>query len=574
MNNNNNENSLVERVVYGTPVSSGIAIGNIQVFNKKKRQIVPKSILSTHISTHKESFNKARQLLIQELDEMLLQLDKASAEIIESQKHIALDPEIERKVYETIEVDLLNVDYAVYSTYSVYIEKLKESGSELFQQRIVDLENLRDRLVDLVCEDDNSIEARKGAIIIAKELSPAELVSLHENGIKGLVLERGGLTSHAALIARALGIPCIVNAKNATIKAKNGKAILDGVEGQLILKPSKQLLTEYKLKHKTTSQRRKQLQKSITNISRTKSGTDFSLSANVEFLPEIEQMNFFGISDIGLLRTEWLLLSGKASDSDQATFYEQILKGIKGSVVVRLFDVGGDKLGVKKGEEANPFLGWRGIRRLLDEQEMLRGQLKALFKTSGKYPGRIKILVPMISVEEEIIEVKKIINEVKNELTQAGIKFDPNVPLGIMIEVPSAVFIANKLAKYVEFFSIGTNDLTQYTLAVDRGNPKISTLYQHHHPAVWQLTKLTIEAANANNIAVSVCGELAGDTLGACGLIGFGIRDLSMSPSSIPKVKEELIAHTDLEFEHLAHEILSASNSQQIISYFNKWKVH
>jgi len=570
----NNEGALVEKVVHGTPVSSGIAIGNVQVFDKVKRHVLPKSILNTQIPLHKENFKNARQLLIQELDEMLVHLDKTSAEIIESQKHIVLDPEIERMVHKTIEVDLQGVDYAVYSTYSIYIEKLKESGSELFQQRIVDLENLRDRFVDLVCEDDNSIEARKGAIVIAKELSPTELVQLHENGIAGLVLEKGGLTSHAALIARALGIPCIVNAKNATLKAKNGKAILDGVDGRLILKPSKELVTEYKLKHKNTSQRRKQLQKSITGLSRTKSGTNFTLSANLEFLPEIDQVNFFGISDIGLLRTEWLLLSGKASEKEQAAFYEQILEGIKGTVVVRLFDVGGDKLGEKKGEEANPFLGWRGIRRLLDEQDVLRSQLKALFKTAGKYPGRLKILVPMISVEEEVIEVKKVIEEVKNELTEVGIKIDSNVPLGIMIEVPSAALIANKLAKHVEFFSIGTNDLAQYTLAVDRGNSKISALFQHHHPAVWYLIKLVVKAAQVNKIEVSVCGELAGDTLGACGLFGLGIRDLSMSPSSITKVKEELIAHTDSEFENLADEILSASNSEQIISYFSNWKAH
>ncbi len=568
------ESQSLGNVITGISASEGIAIGKVHVLNEKKRKVEPKSILASQVDHHKESFKKARLLLTQELDEMLARLDRTSTEIIESQKHIALDPEIERRVFEVIEVDLLSADYAVYSTYCLFIEKLKESGSELFQQRIIDLEDLRNRLVDLVCDDSKSVEVKKGSIVIAKELSPTELVAMHESGIDGLVMEKGGITSHAALIAQSLGIPCIVNAKSAISRAKEGKVILDGREGLLILKPTQEEFAYYKAKLSKLKRKRKQLLKNATEPSATKSGTPFSLSANVEFLSESEQAKLYHANGVGLLRTEGLLFSGKISESEQERFYEQLLNDIPGALVVRLFDVGGDKVGIRHVEEANPFLGWRGIRMLLDESEMFTTQLKALLKVAGKYPKRVKILVPMISVEEEIIEVKRTIEEVQGNLEKAGFEIDTNIPLGIMIEVPSAALIADKLAKHVDFFSIGTNDLTQYTLAVDRGNERICSLYQQQHPAIWRLIKITMDAARANNIDISVCGELAGSALGASGLIGLGITDLSMVPASIPKVKEELISHTDDEFQSLSEQILDCSSATQVLDIFEKWRIH
>lgn len=569
-----NDEANSEDVITGISASEGIAIGKVHVLDKKKRQVLPKSILESHIDQHKDRFKKARELLTQELDEMLAHLDQASSEIIESQKHIALDPEIERRVFEVIEADLLGADYAVYTTYCLFIEKLKESGSELFQQRIIDLENLRDRLVDLVCDDTKSIEVKKGAIVVAKELSPTELVALHENGIEGLVMEKGGVTSHAALIAQSLGIPCIVNAKNAISRAEEGKVILDGREGLLFLKPTKEEFTFYKAKLAKLKRKRKRLLKNATEPSKTKSGTPFTLLANLEFLSEAAQVNSYHASGVGLLRTEGLLFSGRVSESEQEHFYEKLLKDVSGVLVVRLFDVGGDKVGLRHVEESNPFLGWRGIRMLLDERAMFTTQLKALLKVAGQYPKRVKILVPMISVEEEIVEVKRTIDEVQKELASEGQQIDSDIPLGIMIEVPSAALIADKLAKHVEFFSIGTNDLTQYTLAVDRGNERICTLYQQQHPAIWRLIKITIDAARANNIDISVCGELAGSPLGASGLLGLGVTELSMIPSFIPRVKEELISHTDEEFKSLSAQILDSSSTAQVLDIFEKWRNH
>lgn len=563
-----------DRIITGISSSTGIAIGEVVCITNKRRKVLPKSINKSEVKTHIDYFQSGRDTLIDELSDMLTYLDTSSSSIIETQKQILLDTEVEKRVYSIIENDLLSCDYAIYKVFCDFIERLKESGSELFQQRIVDLENLRDRFIGTIFKDEDDFNIKSGTILVTKELSPTELVSLHEKGLSGLVMEKGGVTSHAALIARSLEIPCIVNAKNATSKTLSGKAILDGREGILILNPKEKELEEYKVKLKKLKRTQKRLLKNISEPSVSKSGTEFLLEANIEFESELGQLKKYNAESIGLLRTEGLIFSSKTSFEDQAAFYESVLNSVKGSVTFRLFDVGGDKLNTKLPSEANPFLGWRGIRMLLDERELLELQLRALLTCAGKNKGRVKILVPMISVEEEIFVVRSIIDEVQNELKKEGKQIDSNVSLGIMIEVPSAALNAEHLSKHVDFMSIGTNDLTQYTMAVDRGNEKICTLYQQQHPALWRLIKTTVKAAKKTKTEIAVCGELAGDVLGACGLFGLGVNKLSMIPGSIPKVKEELISHKDSDFNELAESFLTASNTTQVKEAFEDWRIH
>jgi len=562
------------KLVHGISASSGIAIGEVVYVDTKRRKVEPKSILKTDVEAHLNHFKVSRDTLIAELSEMLTYLDANSSAIIDAQKQILLDAEVERRVHKMVSEELFSTDYAVYKTFCYFIERLKESGSELFQQRIIDLVNLRDRFIDTICEDENEVSIKKGTILVAKEISPTELVSYHEKGVSGLVMEKGGVTSHAALIAQSLEIPCIVNAKNATSKVATGKAILDGREGVLILDPENEVLSEYKLKLKKLRRSQKRLLKNISEPSKTKSGTSFNLQANIEFRSELGQLNKYNATHIGLLRTEGLLFSNKLSFEEQAEFYEEVLASVTGKVTFRLFDVGGDKLSIKLPEEANPFLGWRGIRMLLDEKELLSEQLRALIICAGKNKGRVRILVPMISVEEEIIKLKSLIDEITENLENQGNEIDESIELGIMIEVPSAALNAENLAKHVDFMSIGTNDLTQYTLAVDRGNEKICSLYQQQHPSIWSLIKITAESARKVGIELSVCGELAGDVLGACGLIGLGISNLSMVAGAIPKVKEELISHEDSEFESLAKSFLATSNTSKVKEIFEDWRIH
>ncbi len=566
--------SVDHKIISGIPGNSGIAIGNIVCINNKRRKVLPKSISVSEIDFHLNNFKDGRTALVAELSDMLEYLDAQSGSIIETQKQIVLDSEVEKRVESMIKDELLSSDFAVYKTFCDFIERLKESGSELFRQRIVDLENLRDRFIDVICDDEKSFSIKKGTILVTKELSPAELVTLHADGLSGLVMEKGGITSHAALIAQSLEIPCIVSAKNATSKAFNTKGILDGREGLLILEPEKEMLDSYKTKLKKLKKTQKRLLDNINEPSLTKSGTEFFLSANIEFESELNQLKKYNATNIGLLRTEGLLFSNKTEFDDQIRFYESVLSSTEGSVTFRLFDVGGDKLNAKIPEEANPFLGWRGIRMLLDEKDLLETQLKALLICAGKNKGRVKILIPMVSVEEEILQLKKIITKLQQDLSNSGHKIDNKVALGAMIEVPSAALNAEKLTEHLDFMSIGTNDLTQYTMAVDRGNEKICSLYQQQHPSLWKLIKITADASAKTNTEIAVCGELSGNVLGACGLIGLGIRNLSMISNAIPKVKEELISHNDSEFKELAESFLAASNTKQIKEKFEDWRVH
>ncbi len=559
--------------IKGLSGSNGIAIGSVLVLDKKKRKVQPKKIKSDTILSHLKRYAKSKEKFLNELDDLTENLDNKTASILETQKHIASDIEIEKRVNTSIEVDQYSVDFAIYKVFNEFIERLKESGSELFQQRIIDIENIRDRLIDLSCEDEQKLEIEKGAILIVKEISPTDLVTFYEKGVKALVMDKGGVTSHAAIIAQSLNLPCIVSAKEAVNTASSSKhAILDATNGELILDPEKQTLDKFK-KEIRRLQKETKTKDILKKPSFTKDGIEFHLRANIEFTQELNLAKEFGAEGIGLLRTEALLYGGitKKSEAEQDKFYEEILSQTEGPVVIRLFDVGGDKLNFHTPDEDNPFLGWRGIRMLLDEEEMFRGQLRSILKVAGKYPGQVKILVPMISMVEEIRLVKEKIAQLKSDLVNEKLTVDDSIPLGIMIEVPSAALLADHLAKEVDFFSIGTNDLTQYTLAVDRGNEQICTLYQQNHPSVLKLIKMTYKAAKENKIEISVCGELAGDEIGAACLLGMGITDLSMSPSHLPKVKELLINRSFEDLSRFSKAVLSCSTTAEIKHLYNNW---
>ncbi len=561
---------LEEQIIQGQASSEGIAIGPVWVIDSTSKPVSAKKIRPIQVRTHLKRFIKAKDLFLKELDVLSANLDSATKEIFEAQKHIISDVDIEAKVNHLIESDRFSVDYAVYDTFGQFIERLKESGSDLFKQRIIDLENLRDRLIELTSQNGKQPKVPKGSVLIVKEISPTDLVTYYDQGISALVMDKGGITSHAAIIAQSLNIPCVLSAKKAVEASKNSeKVIVDANEGLIILNPSNSTQTKFRNKLKEFNRIQKE-SLTVEDQSVTKDGTVFHLRANVEFEQELEVVKKSGAEGIGLLRTEALLYGGfeKRSLDEQVKFYQNILEHSNGTCTIRLFDVGGDKLKINIGEEDNPFLGWRGIRMLLDERELLESQLMAILMVSGKYHGRIQVLVPMITDIFEIREVKTILALVQNRLDQKGIDYDPYIRIGIMVEVPSVALLANHFAKEVDFFSIGTNDLTQYSLAVDRGNERISSLYQHNHPSVWQLIYQTVYAAKKNNIHIAVCGELAGDPIGASTLIGMGVTDLSMSPHSIPKIKHLLSSNSDQKFKELAQKVMNAATVAEVTNTF------
>lgn len=561
-----------EKFIKGISASAGIAIGEVVLVTAESMTVAPKPIQVQDVKKHLNRFKKARTNLAKELGMMSQELtDQSSSEIIDTQLQIIQDPEIEKNVLEVVEHKLLSVDFAIYQTFCMFIERLKESGSDLFRQRIVDLEDLRDRFVAQVSEQKNIRSINKGSIIIAREISPTDLVSYYESGAVGLVMEKGGITSHAAIIAKSLGLPCIVSADKVVKEIEHGEqVILDADKGVVLFDVSHKTLKAYSKKAKES---KKELKASEKDDFETTDGHSFRLMANIEFEAELPEVKKQGVMHIGLLRTESLLFGNNVRKKveEQEAFYEHMVSDVQGQVTIRLFDIGGDKSSVRSFKEANPFLGWRGIRLLLDEKQLLRNQLRAILTVAGRHPGKVKILVPMVSVLDEVYEIRKELENMQGALVSVGIPVDENVPIGLMVEVPSVALSAYQFAKEVDFMSIGTNDLTQYTLAVDRGNERICTLFQHLHPSVLRLIKMTLDGCDKADIRVGVCGELAGDEIGAACLFGLGIQELSMVPNSIPKIGKLLSSRPKGDFEELAEAALDFSSSHELKAYYKKW---
>lgn len=564
--------NITEEQIHGRGVGSGIGMGTAVLIDTHSAEVEPNSISTEAVKVHKRKFIQANKTLIGELEIMAGDLnDSGSKEIIEAQLQIIKDPEIEKNVSGIIEEKLLSVEYAIYRTYSKFIERLKESGSELFKQRIVDLEDIRDRLVAIVCNHTHKHPVKKGDVVVAKDLSPTELVSFHEHGVAGLVMERGGPTSHAAIIAKSLGLPSVVSAEHATKKIKTGdKLIIDSTAGAITLHPVDGTVAHYK---KLQKEREKRLSKICKDVFETKDGFPFQLMANIEFEAELPKVKEYSARGIGLLRTEGLLFGSRIRKGreEQEVFYENILSGSEGIVTIRLFDVGGDKGVTRANKESNPFLGWRGVRLLLDEKQLLHNQLKAILKVSGKYPGRVRILVPMVSTMREVESIKKELDQAKKEMLAEGCSFDDDIKLGLMVEVPSVAVATRNFAKEVDFLSVGTNDLTQYTLAVDRGNERICELFQHYHPSVLHLIKMVYDGAQHEEVGLSVCGELAGDPVGAAFLIGLGINELSMLPHSIPEISDLLTSYSKSDFEKFSTAALNSTNADEVKNLFEQY---
>ncbi len=563
-----------ECTIKGRGVGSGVVIGDAFVVETETKVVHPVSIEPAEVKHHKSRFFKAKKKLSSELTLMAQELDDPnSSEIIDTQKQIIEDVEIEKNVLQIIEQELLCVEHAIFHTYDGFIEKLKESASELFRQRIVDLENIRDQFVNQVTVQTHKKSIAKGSVILAQQISPTDLVSFYEAGAVGLVMEKGGVTSHAAIIAKSLGMPCMVSVDQATKGVeKKDKVILDADAGIMILRPSKATLKEYKKRARALLEKNGSRKETIF---KTSDGYSYLLQANIEFEAELAGIEESGAKGVGLLRTESLLFGStmRKSVEDQEQFYSQILSGVEGPVTIRLFDIGGDKTGGRTIRESNPFLGWRGIRLLLDKKQLLRDQLRAILVTASKYPRRIQILVPMVSMIEEVRAIKQEIEAVQETLHKEGIKIEERVPIGLMVEVPSVALMAHQFAEEADFLSIGTNDLTQYTLAVDRGNERISSLFQHYHPAVLRLIKMTAEGAKKAGIEVSVCGELAGDEIGAAFILGVGINTLSMTPPSIQKINQVLTSRNKSEFQAFAQLAVAKSTAEEIEQLFEEWKL-
>jgi len=566
-----------EVVIQGVPASPGMAIGKAYVYHKKTPEIEDGRIEEEEISAQIQIFLNARKHLKKQWQKLLAkEKTKQSKAILTAQIAIIDDPDLADQIKSNIKDKQYGAQQAIDKAFAKYIDKLSKTDNAMMADRLIDLSDIRDRLLEAAGTKSVPSFSKNVDILVSKEISPREVIQLSHQNIKGFIMEQGGNTSHAAIIARSVGIPAVVGAKGVMEQLKSEATVcLDGDRGLISINPSTQTRKRVEqLRGDDTHTLEEQLT-ICRQPSRTNDGTPFTIRANVEFPEELEKVQQFRAKGIGLLRTESVYLNQEqfGSVQKQTAFYEKMLAQTEDHpVVIRLFDVGGDKFQGTKISESNPYLGWRGIRMLLDERSILRDQLKAILITAGQHPGRIKLLVPMVSTVDEITEVKKEVKKCQQNLAGIGMAVDQDISIGIMVEIPSVAIGAASFADQVDFFSIGTNDLTQYLLAVDRGNALISKLYNQAHPAVWKLINHTVEVAQKNAIMVDVCGELAADPVAAACLLGMGVSSLSMSPIRIPGVKKLLLNRSADEMKELAKQVQLCVNVKEVEALFNKWE--
>lgn len=568
-------------IIKGISASPGIYIGKVFLYyeenlNIPKYEITAKDVKNEH-SRFLEAIEKARNELEAIKEKAYLQMGDKELLMLDSHILMLSDPDFINQVSSALEKQLRNVEWVLFEAIEALIEKLKSSRNSYLQDRESDLKDVSKRVLNnlMFTERITLSELDSPYIIAAHDLLPSDAITMDKKNIKGIILDAGGRTSHTAIIARSFEIPAVVGLSTITRKVRTGvDVIVDGDSGIVVVDPDDAAILLYADKLERKVETTRQLRPYVKKEAVTDDGQKIIMKANIELPEEIESVKDHGADGIGLFRSEFLLLQSElhTSEDKQCEIYKSLLDKMEGRpVTIRTLDIGGDKIlpGYDEHHEKNPLLGWRGIRFCLSNNNAFKIQLRALFRASVH--GDLRIMFPMISCIEEMDEVLEIIDKVKQELRNEKIDFKDNVPIGVMIEVPAAVLAAEFLAKKVNFFSIGTNDLIQYTIAIDRGNEKIAYLYQPYHPAVIRLIKMTVDAGKKAGIPVSLCGEVGGDPVATIVLLGLGLEELSMSPASIPIVKKVIRNVEIKEAKKMIETILEMGSGTEINSYLENW---
>jgi phosphotransferase system enzyme I (PtsI) len=477
------------------------------------------------------------------------------------------------EVLRKLETELCNVEWVFQEVATRYAETLNKIDDPYLRERALDIQDVTKRVIrNLQGKAPKTFLAlNEPHILVAHNLTPSDTASINRAHVLGVATDLGSRTSHAAILARSLNIPAIVGLHDVTVKLETGQhVLLDGSDGQLIVDPTPQTIAHYAEIESRRAKVTAQLKELRTTRSTTRDGRHIVLSANIELPQDVEAVAANGAEGIGLYRTEFLYLNRSTLPTEHEQFetYRKVAEQVRPDpLIIRTFDLGGDKLApgaVEITDELNPFLGWRAIRLCLENIEIFKTQLRAILRAS--VVGNIKIMFPMISGLEELRRAKAVLDECKDELRHAGTPLAEKIELGAMIEIPSAAISANVLASEVDFFSIGTNDLIQYTLAVDRVNEKLAHLYEPTHPAILRLLKMVADAAHANHIWVGVCGEMAGDVALIPLLLGLGIDELSASASRVPRVKRAVQSLAIPECRELVEETLKLNTASEILA--------
>ena len=562
----------------GIAASPGIAIGKVLL--KKEQKIVIEKTLVENIGDEINRLNNAKSICQSQLEKLythtLESIGESEAQIFQAHMMMLDDPEFFGQIEQNINDEGINAQYALKTVSDMFVKIFENMDDEYMRERAADVKDVTLRVTKILLgiEMTDFSNMDEEAIIVAEDLAPSDTVQMDRNKVLGFITEMGGKTSHSAIMARTLEIPAVVGLQGILTSVSNGDLIiLDGDSGQVLINPSQDLIEKYKHKIQEIEKFKKTLSKFIGLPSISKDDIHVELSANIGTPKDVDGVLRSDGEGIGLYRSEFLYMDNDRLPTEEEQFeaYKVVAHRMNGKpVVIRTLDVGGDKeipyLGLH--QEINPFLGHRAIRYCLDRTDIFKTQLRALFRASAF--GNIKIMFPMISNVDEIRQAKLIIEEVKKELRYEKISFSENVEIGIMVEIPAAAIISDMLAKEVDFFSIGTNDLLQYTTAVDRGNQKVAHLYNQFHPALLRLIKTVIENGHKENIWVGMCGEVAGDPKLIPILLGMGLDEFSMSPSAILKARMIIRNISQSEMKKHVEKVINISSANDVEKYIDE----
>src|SRR6059036_4217108 len=573
----NEQNARQEIRFEGAGVSPGIARGKIHVVRDDlddvaRYQIAPSQV-PDEIGRFETALIQTRMQILEMQQRIAESIGAKDAAIFDAHLLVVEDRTLIDEVLRKLETDLCNVEWAFQEVATRYAETLNRIDDPYLRERALDIQDVTKRVIrNLQGKAPKTFLAlTEPHILIAHNLTPSDTASINRANVLGIATDLGSRTSHTAILARSLNIPAIVGLHDITAKLETGQhVLLDGNDGYLIVDPTPETLAQYV---KVESRRAKvaaQLKELRETTSTTRDGRHIVLSANIELPEDVEAVFANGAEGIGLYRTEFLYLNRNTlpTEEEQYETYRQVAERVRPHpLIIRTFDLGGDKLAagtVDMTDELNPFLGWRAIRFCLENIDIFKTQLSAILRASTV--GNVKIMFPMISGLDELRRAVEVLAECKEELCKAKIDIADKIEVGAMIEIPSAAISANVLAREIDFFSIGTNDLIQYTLAVDRVNERIAHLYEPTHPAVLRLLKMIADAAHANKIWVGVCGEMARDVVLIPILLGLGIDELSVGARSVPRVKMAVRSLAVPECQQLVNEVLGLQTSSEILA--------
>ncbi len=564
----------VEEIYHGIAVSRGIAIGPTHVIARGFTAPDVYEISEHAVTSEQERYLKALATTQKQLGELQKRMEAISGReeglVFEAHSMILDDPGVTQEVLRAISERRQNAEFSFYAVMQTYLESMRRVSDAYLKERTIDIEDICQRVLRNFSSDDLPENALDQAhLLVTYDLTPSDTASMDRSKILGFVTESGSFNSHTAILARALGIPAIVGIGNAVLETRAlAPAIIDGYSGTFIVYPSEETTAHYRALNKERQAARKELETLRDQESNTRDGHHITLSANIEFTHELDAVREHCAEGVGLFRTEFFLLESSEHPDEEAQtkVYTELAEGISPNQgIIRTLDAGGDKLSAEPlpEPEPNPFLGWRGIRISLDRQELFKKQLRAILRASAK--GKLGMMFPFISGMTELKSCRKLVQTCMEELDKEGLPYDQNLEIGAMIEIPSAVLVADELAKEVDFFSIGTNDLIQYTVAVDRINHRVAKLYRSSHPSVIRLIKMTTDAAKRAGIWTGICGEMAADLHLTPLLIGLGVDELSVGPRELAPVRKALLSLDFSECQALAEKALTLSTAAEIL---------